>query len=455
MKSIRILKLAVAPLLFVALSGIQCTSDDVDISTEVDDTQKISDNSGNLDADLDDGDRFGSALANIGDLEGDGVIDLAVGAPGDNDGGSDRGAVWILFLDQDGRVDLRRKISDDGVLLPERLDDNDAFGSAVASIGDLNRDGVLDLAVGAPQDDDRGDNRGAVWILFLDTDGRPSARQKISGLAGDFDGGLEDDDHFGASIASIGDLNGDGVTDLAVGAPDSDDGGSDKGAVWILFMNIDGRVAATRKISDESGGFRGELDTGDHFGSAVAGIGDLDADGVPDLAVGANGDDDGGLDRGAVWILFLDADGGVVVEQKISQDDGEFKGTLGDGDGFGSALANLGDLDGDGVTDLGVGAPFSNDGGSDRGAVWLVFLKDTGELRSQLRFSDTEGNFDTDLSDGDQFGAAVAGLGDLNDDGREDISVGAPGDDDGGTDRGAVWILFLNRFETDSNSGLL
>jgi len=438
--------------LLLMLTGAKCS--DVSISTEVDDEQKISDSAGNLDADLDDGDQFGSAIASIGDLEGDGVIDLAVGAPGDDDNGNDRGAVWILFLDNDGRVDLRRKISDDTEFFPGGLDDNDRFGAAVASIGDLNRDGVLDIAVGAPQDDDTGDNRGAVWILFLDSAGRLQELQKISALAGDFAGELRDNDQFGSAIASIGDLDGDAISELAVGADNDSDGGTGKGAVWILFMNNDGSVKSAQKISAEQGDFEGDLETNDHFGAALAGIGDLNEDGVNDLAVGASGDDDGGADRGALWILFLNADGTVSAEQKISQRQGEFNATLDDGAGFGSALADLGDLDGDGITDLAAGAPFSDDGGTDRGAVWLLFPSRSGELRSEFKISATAGNFNTNLADGDQFGAAVAGIGDLNDDGRVDIAAGAPGDDDGGTDRGAVWILFLKRVETESEFDL-
>lgn len=449
MKSLRPLTLVGTLTLFVMLTGAQCT-DEVSIETKVDDQQKISDGAGNLDADLDDGDRFGSAIANIGDLEGDGVTDLAVGAPGDNDNGDDRGAVWILFMDDDGRVDQRRKISDDTALFPGGLDDNDRFGAALASLGDLNRDGVFDIAVGAPQDDDDGDNRGAVWILFLDSDGTVREVQKISALSGGLPGELSDNDQFGSAIASLGDLDGDAIADLAVGAPEDSDGGTGKGAVWILFMNNDGSVKSARKISAEQGGFEGNLDSNDHLGSALAGLGDLDGNGVNDLAVGASGDDDGGTDRGAVWILFLNSDGTVDSEQKISQSDGKFDGTLDDGAGFGSALADIGDLDGDGITDLAAGAPGSDDGGTDRGALWLLFPDADGELRSDLKISATAGNFDTDLDDGDRFGAALAGIGDLNEDGRSDIAAGAPLDDDGGTDRGAVWILFMERTEIES-----
>jgi len=224
MKPVKPLNLVWTLALLLMLTGAKCT--DVSIETKVDDQQKISDSAGNLDADLNDGDRFGSAIANIGDLEGDGVIDLAVGAPGDSD---DRGAVWILFMDDDGRVDQRRKISHDTALLLTGLDHNDRFGAALASIGDLNRDGVFDIAVGAPEDDDLGDNRGAVWILFLDSDGTLREVQKISALTGGLLGDLSDNDQFGAAVASVGDLDGDSIADLPVAGCAPGDGGTGNG----------------------------------------------------------------------------------------------------------------------------------------------------------------------------------------------------------------------------------
>ncbi len=160
--------------------------------------------------------------------------------------------------------------------------------------------------MGAYLDDDGGLDRGAVWVLFLNTNGTVKSHQKISDTQGGFTGILRNTDWFGISVASLGDLDGDGVGDLAVGAIGDDDGGSARGAVWILFLNTNGTVKTHQKISDTQGGFTGILDNIDVFGTSVASLGDLDGDGVGDLAVGAWGDDDGGFDRGAVWVLFLD-----------------------------------------------------------------------------------------------------------------------------------------------------
>ena len=175
----------------------------------------------------------------------------------------------------------------------------------------MDGDGVKDIAVGAVYDDDGVFNRGAVWILFMNSDGTVKAHQKISDTQGNFTGTLDDSDYFGSSVTSLGDLDGDGVKDIAVGAVNDKGGGFSRGAIWILFLNIDGTVKAHQKISDTEGNFTGILDNSDYFGSSVTFLGDLDGDGVKDIAVGAYGDADGGSGRGAVWILFMNSDGTV------------------------------------------------------------------------------------------------------------------------------------------------
>jgi hypothetical protein len=309
-------------------------------------------------------------------LNNDGFRDIAIGAPLDDDGGTDKGAIWVLFLNADGTVQSEQKISEDEGGFEGDLDENDQFAHALTSIGDLNDDGVVDLAVGMPNDDDGGIDRGAVWILFMNTDGTVQSSQKISSDQGDLDEDLEDEDHFGSAVTEIGDLNGDGVTDLAVGASGGDDGGADRGEVWILFMNNEGTVDSKQRISHTRGSFDGEINDFDQFGDALANLGDINDDGTDDLAVGCKLNDDGGTERGAVWVVFLEIDGEVVSSSKISDTESKFDGVLDNGDRFGSALAQMGDLDGDGVTDLAVGASLDDDGGNDKGAVWMLFMDD-------------------------------------------------------------------------------
>ena len=311
-------------------------------------------------------DAFGSSVASIGDLDGDGIDDLVVGASGDDTGGYNRGAVYVLLMNADYSVKSWQKIAHSLSGGPS-LADYDNFGCSVASLGDLNGDGIVDLAVGASGDDTGEYASGASYVLFLNSDGTVQDYQKIAnGNGGSPE--LEDRGGFGCSVASLGDLDGDGVADLAVGSYNADD----KGAVHVLFLNPDGTVKSSQKIASATGGGP-VLADGDSFGTAVAPLGDLNGDGLTDLAVGDTTNDTGGTNRGAIYVLLLNADGTVMSSQKIASDEGGGP-TLADSDYFGSSVASVGDLDGDGITELVVGASRDDTGGSNRGAVYTLFL---------------------------------------------------------------------------------
>jgi len=390
---------------------------------------------------LQDGVGFGYAVASIDDLDGNGVNELVVGVPGVDSGPylQNLGEVTVLFLDADGTVMSHQTW---GMPVdPDLVEPGDAFGSTVASIGDIDDDGVADIAVGMPNDDEQNTDQGTVWIIFLNSDGSMDFPAKITMGRSNFGGILNMDDRFGEAVTSVGDLDGDGVEDIAVGATDA--ANDYRGAVWVIFLTNTGWVKSYQKISDTEGNFTGMLDLGDSFGSSLALLGDLDGDGVKDIAVGATGDEDGGYDRGAVWIVFLNSDGTVKSQQKISDTSGNFNGTLDNYDFFGSSVASLGDLDGDSVGDIVVGARADDDGGDARGAVWVLFLNSDGTVKGHQKISDTEGNFSGVLDDQDFFGISVTSLGDLDGNGVNDLGIGASGDDDGGASRGAVWELLL------------
>jgi Tol biopolymer transport system component len=415
--------------------------------------QEISQGVGGLAGPLDLGDLFGHAMGRIGDLDGDGVPDLAVGAERDDDGGTDTGAVWILFMNANGTVKAQQKISaTTGGLVG--LSPGSGFGNAVAGLGDLDGDGVPDLAVGAQVDDTGGFNLGAVYILFLNPNGTVKAQQKIAdGVGGFAAGALDGGDQFGSSLATLGDLDGDAVTELAAGACFDDDGFSNAGAIWILFLHANGTVKARQKISQTQGGFGGAV-VGVFGCTALAGIGDLDGDGVRDVVASeVQSQDGGGFGRGAVWILFLNTNGTVKAEQKISSTQGGFVGPLSDGDRFGYGIASAGDLDGDGVTDIAVGAIGDSDGGTvgvdaGPGAVWILFLNANGTVKAQQKISNTAGGFGGGLVDDDQFGTSLALVGDLDGDGAPELAVGSPQSQLASpfapTGPGSAWIVFLN-----------
>ena len=405
-------------------------------------TQKISTLEGGFSGPLAALDFFGTSCATIGDLDGDGNDDLAVGSR-DTAAGAGRESLWILFLNADGTVREHAEIPlpTGGPVGPP--DQEDVSGTALAPLGDLDDDGVLDIAVGDPRSDDGGVARGAVWLLFLNADGTLKGRTSISSTKGGFGGALEDGDAFGFSLAALEPSAPEALVDLAIGAVGDDDGGPDRGAVWILSLEQGGTIVAERKISQQVGGFGGSLADGDAFGTSLADAGDVDHDGERDLAVGAEQDDEGGLDAGAVWLLFLDSAGAVQDEQKIAAASGAFPGLLEAQDNFGSGLATLGDLDGDGVLDLAVGAPGDDDGGANKGAAWFLFLEPDGTVGQVVKLSDADLGFAGRLSDGDFFGSSLCFLDDLDANGLPEIVAGAPGDDDGGDGFGAVYLSFF------------
>jgi gliding motility-associated-like protein len=405
------------------------------------DEQKISDTEGNFTASFDNGDHYGQGIGDIGDFNGDGINDLAIAATGDDDGGTDKGAIYITFMNADGTVQSYQKISETQGGFGGTLDDT--FGNGIEAIGDFNGDGVTDIAVCEPRASDPSIRNGALWILFMNANGTVQSEQKISQTQGNLGLTLAADDRFGQDVALIGDLNNDGVDDLAVGAVGDDDGGVDAGAVYILFMNANGTVSSTQKISDTQGNFNGNLNAGDYFGHSVCPIGDFNGDGTIDIAVGNRLDDDGGTNRGAVFLIMLNTNGTVQSEYKISDTQGNFNGGLSDNDYFGVSVEDIGDVNLDGVQDILVGTIFDDDGGNDRGAAYILYLASNGTVAGHFKISDTEGGFDGILDDSDAMGWAISPAGDLDGNGYTDFAVGSNADDDGGTDRGSVWIMFM------------
>ena len=231
----------------------------------------------------------GAGISPAGDVNGDGIVDLWVGATGDDEGGTGAGAVFLVLgpLDSDLSLNLA-----DAKLVGEAA--QDGVGSAISGGGDLNADGYADVLLGAPGHDDPSTNSGAAYVVLGPTLGTVPLGTADVRMLGD-----SATDEAGSAVVWLGDANGDGHSDLAVGAPSDDDGGTSAGAVHIVH----GPLSGTLSLLDADGKLLGES-AGDGAGSGVFFVGDLDGDGMDDLAVGAEGVDEAAADAGSLY-LFL------------------------------------------------------------------------------------------------------------------------------------------------------
>lgn len=337
----------------------------------------------------------------------------------------------------------QNKISSTQGSFPDSLNSNDQFGMASVSIGDLNKDGIEDIAVSAPFDDDGGTDRGAVYILFMDIDDKVKDYKKISSTTQGFTGKLSNGSYWGFGMDYLGDLNNDGNIELAVGATNFQNGGADDGAVYILSLDSAANVKSYQEISYGQGGFTADIDD-ESFGYSLSNIGDINNDGITDMIVGARNTSIGGTHNGAVYILFLDTNSTVKSYEKINEGTQNFSSNLPDYGQFGTSVTGIGDINGDGYIDIAVGAFKDNDGGTDHGAVYIIFLSPSGNVIGFQKISSVSGNFNNVLQNGDRFGRSVRGIPDLNNDGREELVVGAGLDNNGGLNRGAFYVLYLD-----------
>jgi hypothetical protein len=401
-------------------------------------------------------DESGRSVASAGDVNGDGLADLIVGAPFSDPGSTARsnaGRSYVVFGKTDtNAIELSAIAASTGGFVINGQGASDQSGFSVASAGDVNGDGLADLIVGAFRSDPAaGTDAGRSYVVFGKTDATATDLSAIAAGTGGFViNGQGASDRSGRSVASAGDVNGDGLADLIVGAYLSDPGSpvrANAGRSYVVFGKTDRNAIELSAIDAGSGGFviNGQLDV-DQSGYSVASAGDVNGDGLADLIVGARFSDPDStvrINAGRSYVVFGKTTTNGIELSGIAAGTGGFViNGQGASDLSGSSVASAGDVNGDGLADLIVGARYSDPGSPVRaqaGRSYVVFGKtSTNALELSAIAAGTGGFVINGQSEFDDSGFSVASAGDVNGDGLADLIVGARYSDPGSTPRSAA-----------------
>jgi hypothetical protein len=358
-------------------------------------------------------DRLGFSAAFAGDLNGDGLSDIVAGAPGwDNSTAYDRGKVYVFYGSPGGALTYHGMGNPD----PQA---NAQFGYTVASAGDVNGDGYSDVIIAAPFFDQDGADRGKVYLWHGSAQGTGLFQR-----APDWTAIGEGAGHrFGFSVASAGDVNGDGYGEVIIGAQYYNNGQTYEGAAYLwsgsnagLLPDYVWRVESNKYGTD--------------LGYVVAGAGDLDGDGYGDLVVGAQGYDNVQENEGAVFVWY-----GINLLDCFATRCQAYMDLPGSGSNWkyesnqagaqlGWSAASAGDVNGDGYSDLIAGANLWDGAAADQGRVYVWFGSASGLGPDPNWSAVGEGGSDPT---GHRFGWSVGTAGDVNGDGFDDIIIGSLG----------------------------
>ncbi|MCM2264081.1 MAG: integrin alpha [Desulfuromonadales bacterium] len=312
-------------------------------------------------------------------------------------------------------------------------DNGDMTGGSVASAGDFNGDGIKDIIVGARYHDSL---TGRAYVVYGKNNWPASINlAEINGLNGFIINGMPTQNFsiFGESVASAGDFNADGISDLIIGARGVD---FVTGEVYIIY-GTSGMISSPFDLTQLNGSngliIKG-VTSGDEAGYSVAGCGDFNGDDIDDIIVGAlSADSIAGTEdnRGKAYIIFGKPGGHPTPLRlaNLTAEQGLVLHGVADWDQAGWSVAGANDVNGDGLSDIITGAPHVNPDGVNYGQAYVVFGRATPTLTGSIHLDSLDGNNGFKISSGltasGFFGGSVAGIGDINADGYADVIVGA------------------------------
>lgn len=384
----------------------------------------------------------GISVDNAGDVNGDGIDDMIIGANyAYVTGRYNAGESYVVFGNSSGfsaNVDLATLNGSNGFSMRGEIDD--AFtGRSVSSAGDLNGDGIDDLIIGAPYaQNSMGIYTGAAYVVFGRSSGFGASIDlgALDGTNGFKIEGIEEDSYTGTSVNGGGDINGDGIDDVIIGAPYAYNGGVYTGEAYVVFGK-NSAFSANLDLSTLNGtnGFaiRGVSDD-DYAGFSVDFAGDINGDGIDDAIIGAPSREVGAkYDVGSAYVVF-GRNTGFGGSISLSGLNGTNGFTINGFDEYGYAgmsVASAGDINGDGIDDLIIGAPRADPFGSTEyeGESYVLF-GNAGGFGSTFDLASLNGTNGFAVQNANNvyglMGFSARGIGDLNGDGIDDLGIGSP-----------------------------